>query len=367
MTSSINSRTFGFLPTGERVKAWTLTGAGGLILEVMTYGGIVTKLLAPDREGRPADVVLGFNDLDSYIAGHPYFGAITGRVAGRITAASFKLEGKTYPLDVNDPPNHLHGGIEGFHKKIWAAAPSESPNGDISLRLTYRSPDGEEGFPGTVDVAVTYTVTADNVFKIETEASTDKATPFNLTHHSYFNLAGEASGSIDDHELQIYADKFIPTDEHMTLLGRLESVVGKGNDFRQSRRLGAAIPNLFRNHGDVYLIRRTEGDKSKLAPAARLAHPGSGRVINVSTTEMYFQLYTAKSPRWHPNRKIGHSLCPVCRRLPRMRRLFRRRQYSRARRYHHPSAPRTSAARNHHLRLFRRSHGLNFPLCRILK
>lgn len=295
MTSSLTSRHFGNLPTGQPVEAWTLTGPGGLVLEVMTYGGIVTRLLAPDREGRLADVVLGFNDLDSYVAGHPYFGAITGRVAGRITGTSFELEGKTYKLVCNDPPNHLHGGIEGFHKKIWAATPIKGPNDTPSLRLNYRSPDGEEGFPGTVGVTVTYTVTADNVFKIETEAVTDQPTPFNLTHHSYFNLAGEAAGSIADHELQIYADEAVPTDEHMTLLGRLESVAGKGNDFRKPRRLGDAIPHLFRNHGDLYLIRRPAGISSKLAPAARLFHPGSGRVLDVATTEMYFQLYTAKS------------------------------------------------------------------------
>ena len=275
------------------MEAWTLNGPSGLMLEAITYGGIVTRLLAPDRDGRLADVVLGFNNLDSYLAGHPYFGAIVGRVAGRITGASFSLEGKTYPLSRNDPPNHLHGGIKGFDKKIWTATPMETPRGS-SLRLAYRSPDGEEGYPGTVNITVTYTVTSDNIFLIETEAVTDRPTPFALTHHSYFNLDGEAAGSIADHELQVYANESVVNDEHMTLLGRLESVSGQDNDFRRLRRLGAAIPLLFQNHGDLYLIRKETTDDSAiaLAPAARLVHPGSGRVLEVSTTETYLQLYT---------------------------------------------------------------------------
>jgi aldose 1-epimerase len=294
MAARLNSRTFGFLPTGESVEAWTLSGSGGLELEAITYGGIVTRLLAPDCDGRLADVVLGFNDLDSYVGGHPYFGAIAGRVAGRITGASFNLGGKTYELSRNDPPNHLHGGVQGFDKRIWSATPMDRSDGVPSLRLTYRSPDGEEGYPGTVDVTVTYTVTSDNVFLIETEAVTDQPTPFNLTHHSYFNLAGEATGSIADHELQIRADESVVTDKHMTLLPRCGSVTGQGNDFRHPRRLQAAIPLLFQNHGDLYLIPKTSSNNpiSKPLHVARLVHPGSGRVLDVSTTETHLQLYT---------------------------------------------------------------------------
>ena len=154
MASSPKSRFFGRLPSGESVEAWTLTGSGGLEVEVITYGGIVTRLLVPDRKGRLADVVLGFSDLDSYLAGHPYFGAIIGRVAGRITGARFTLDGKTYELARNEAPNHLHGGVQGFDKKIWTATPFDAPGGGSSLRLSYRSRDGEEGYPGTVDVVV---------------------------------------------------------------------------------------------------------------------------------------------------------------------------------------------------------------------
>ena len=155
MSSSLSSRHFGFLPSGQPVEAWTFCGAGGLTLEVLTYGGIVMRLLAPDRNGRLDDVVLGFDKLQPYAGNHPHFGAITGRVAGRITGAQFQLDGKKYELVCNDPPNHLHGGIEGFYRKIWAATPVDRADGAPSLRLTYRSADGEEGYPGTVDVAVT--------------------------------------------------------------------------------------------------------------------------------------------------------------------------------------------------------------------
>jgi aldose 1-epimerase len=296
MLLSISSRNFGTLPNGQSVEAWTLVGQGGLVLEAITYGGIVTRLLAPDREGLRADVVLGFNDLDSYLAGHPYFGAITGRVAGRITGARFDLDGRTYELPCNQPPNHLHGGIDGFDKKVWAATPVDRPDGAPSLRLSYRSPDGEEGYPGTVDVSVTYTVTADNTFLIETEAVTDRATPFCLTQHSYFNLAGEAHGSIDDHELQIDADHAIGADENMTLLGELDPVEGQGNDFRSQRRLGDAIPHLFQNHGDIYSIRKAKTSNGHgPAPVARLVHRETGRVVEVVTTESHLQLYTGSA------------------------------------------------------------------------
>lgn len=294
MALSPQSRLFGQLPGGESVEAWTLTGSGGLELEVITYGGIVTRLLAPDREGRLADVVLGLSDFESYLAGHPHFGAITGRVAGRLTGGRFTLDGKTYELARNQAPNHLHGGIQGFDKKIWTATPMHAPEGGSSLRLSYRSRDGEEGYPGNVDVTVTYTVTDDNVFSIETEAATDQPTPFNITHHSYFNLSGEGSGSIMDHHLQIHADQYVPADEHLTLLGRYESVNGQANDFRLGRCLGAAIAYLFLNHGDLYLLRGsgTGRPPNELAPAACLAEPNSGRALSVSTTETHLQLYT---------------------------------------------------------------------------
>jgi len=293
MSPSLISHSFGWLPTGELVTAYTLTGEGGLSLQAMNYGGIVTHLRAPDREGRLDDIVLGFDRLEDYLAGHPYFGAIVGRVAGRITGARFMLEGRTYNLARNNGPNHVHGGLVGFDKRLWAAQSVTRPDGAPSLRLVYRSPDGEEGYPGAIDVTVTYTVTADNAFIIETEAIADRATPFSLTHHSYFNLAGESTGSIEDHELQIHADETVAVDENLTLLGKRVPVAGQPNDFRRSRRLGDTLPSLYQQHGDLYLIRKKE--PSVLVPVARLTEPRTGRALDVGTTESCLQLYTASA------------------------------------------------------------------------
>lgn len=292
-TSLVKSR-FGELSTGAPIEAYTMTNPGGASLQVITYGGIITSLRMPDRQGQPADVVLGFDHLPPYLAGHPYFGAIIGRVAGRITAGRFALNGKVHRLAVNNPPNHLHGGTTGFDKRVWQAAAGRRPDGTPTVRLCYRSPDGEEGYPGTVDVAVTYSLSPDNQVTIETEAVADEPTPLSLTNHSYFNLAGEGSGPIDDHRLQIHADEFVPTDEHGTLLGRREPVAGRGNDFTQPRTIGAALPGLFQAHGDLYLLRRHQ-TKTALAPVARASDPHSGRTLEVRSTERCVQFYTAVS------------------------------------------------------------------------
>ncbi|MFZ0661179.1 MAG: aldose epimerase family protein [Acidobacteriaceae bacterium] len=272
-----------------------MSGTSGLTVEIITYGATVTRLLVPDRGGRLADVVLGFDNLDAYLNHSAYFGSVVGRVAGRISNARFAVDGQTYELVLNDPPNHLHGGAKGFDKRIWDAAPAESTTGEPSLRLTYQSPHLEEGYPGTLAVTVTYTVTHDNTVLVETQGTTDRPTPFSLTLHHYFNLAGEGSGSIADHELLIYADEFIPTDESMTLLDKPASVMGNQNDLRCPRMLGEVIPSLFRNHGDLYVIRRSgDGDKADaLATAARLVHAPTGRALEVSTTTSHLQLYTA--------------------------------------------------------------------------
>ncbi|MBS1815056.1 MAG: galactose mutarotase [Acidobacteria bacterium] len=294
LDGTLTSRPFGTLPTGEVVDVWTMRGASGLTVEAMTYGGIVMKMLVPDRDGHAADVVLGLSSLDEYVAGHPYFGAITGRVAGRITDAAFTLDGVRYPLARNNPPNHLHGGVVGFDKKIWKATPVAREDGAPSLRLEYRSPDGEEGYPGTVDVAVTYTVTTDNAFVIETFASTDKTTPFSLTHHDYFNLGGEASGTIEDHLLQVHANAYIGTDDRYTLSDHLEPVDGRAEDLRVPKRLGDVIPLLPLRHGALYPVC---GPKtSEYGPEiARLFDPASGRLLRCSTTQTHLQVYTASA------------------------------------------------------------------------
>ena len=254
----------------------------------------MTKLLVPDCSGHHADVVLGFSGLESYLKGHPYFGAIAGRVAGRITGAQFDHDGSSYRLTDNEPPNHLHGGYRGFDKQLWTATPVVRPDQAPSLLLKYRSRDGEEGYPGNVDVSVTYTVNNDNVFIIETLATTDRATPLSLTHHSYFNLAGAGSGSIEDHTLQIYADEFIGMNTDLTLSDHLESVTGTPNDLRLATPLAAQLPLLASDHGALYRVRKpaVAGEPVKIA---QLTHPASGRLLTCSTTNSHLQLYTASA------------------------------------------------------------------------
>jgi len=285
----MQKRPFGKLPSGEIVEAFTLAGAAGATLEFLTYGGIVRSIKMPDRDGRLADIVLGFDSLEPYLAGHPYFGVIAGRVAGRIPGGRFTLEGKTYELVKNDGPNHLHGGLRGLDKRIWEAEPNERADGADSVRLTYVSPNGEEGYPGTVNFSVTYTLTHDNIFIIESEVTSDRTTPVSLTHHSYFNLAGEGSGVIFDHELTVFSDRAFLVDEWMTPLGRTEAVAGSARDFSSPRRLGDVIPHLFRKHGDCYALPGGQ----ELYLAARLSDPASGRTLAVSTNEHCLQIYTA--------------------------------------------------------------------------
>lgn len=290
MVPCVRSQSFGQLPGGEAVAAWRLKGSAGLELEVITYGAIVTKLLVPDRSGNLADVVLGYDHLSGYLSDRAYLGAMIGRVAGRISGGRFSLEGRNYELAQNDGPNHLHGGREGFNRKNWKAKPLDRADGAPSLMLSCQSPDGEEGYPGNVNVTVTFTVTHDNTFLIQTEATTDRTTLLNLTHHSYFNLAGEGSGPVFDHWLQVFAETAVPMDEHFTLLGRMTPVDKYSNDFCRPRSLGTSIPTLFRRHGDLY--RLGGGDGIGCARAARVVHPPSGRVLEVSTTSPYMQFYT---------------------------------------------------------------------------
>ncbi len=279
----IRQKDFGVLPTGQRVDAYTLSNSRGMSMEAITYGGIVTQLHAPDRDGNLADVVCGFGNLQAYLAGHPYFGCIAGRVAGRITAGRFKLDGVEHSLALNDPPNHLHGGWMGLDKRLWNAEPIS----ENSLRLSYLSPDGEEGYPGNVQTSATYSLTDANEFVIEFEATTDRATPLSLTHHGYFNLAGEGSGRIDDHILRIFATGFAPADENMALKGIRKPVAGQANDFTRPRRIGEALGGLWKNHGDVYFL----GGSA----AAHLFDPHSGREMWVRTTQPCLQLYTGVS------------------------------------------------------------------------
>jgi len=314
----IKTREFGKLPTGETVEEFTLTNFNGLTLKLITYGATLTELHVPDRRGVTADVVLGFNGLAGYLGNHPYFGCIAGRVSGRITGGKFTLDGRNYQLALNDPPNHLHGGARGFDKRVWQAK-VVNPEGYSGVMLTYRSPNGEEGYPGNLEATVTYLLNDDNELTICYDAVTDQPTPFSLTNHSYFNLAGEGSGTIESHLLQISSSEISRTDAQMTQLGVRSPLGGKPNDFNRAKRLGDAIPGLLNSHGDNYLLAK---EREFSQPVARLEDPSSGRVMEVVTTQDCLQLYTAavldgtligKSGRPYP--KFG-GVCLECQGYP---------------------------------------------------
>ena len=274
---------------------YTLANAHGIEVRVATYGGIIVSLLAPDRDGRLADVVLGCDWLDGYLRGTPYFGAIVGRYANRIANARFALDGVTHRLAATNGPNHLHGGIVGFDKALWRAEPFGAVDA-AGLTLRHTSPDGDEGYPGTLDVRVTYTLTGRDELAVDYRATTDRATPVNLTQHSYFNLAGAGSGDVLGHELQIAADAITPVDETLIPTGEIRSVLGGPFDFRSPRAIGAHINDddeqLRRGHGydHNFVLRAGAGG---LAHAARVVEPVSGRTLDVHTTEPGMQLYTA--------------------------------------------------------------------------
>lgn len=292
---SITSKAFGQTADGKKVDIFTLTNSNGLTAQITNFGGIVTSLTAPDRDGNMADIVLGFDDLDSYINEHPYFGAIVGRVANRIAKGKFTIDGQEYSLAVNNGPNHLHGGLVGFDKAVWDATSSETDNGP-ALELTYLSPDGEEGYPGNLSCKVIYTLTNDNKLNIDYEATTDKATPINLTNHSYFNLAGHDAGDILSHEATINADNFTPTDETAIPYGEIRPVEGTPMDFRTPTVIGTRINDddeqlKFGNGYDHNWV--LNGKDGKLAVAATFYEKNSGRYMEVLTTEPGMQLYTA--------------------------------------------------------------------------
>ena len=285
--SKPTQRLFGTLPDGRAVHVWTLTGRSGFALEVLTYGGIVRRLMVPDRDGAVDDVVLGYQDLDTYLSDPFFMGATVGRIAGRVGQGRISVEGQSYTLPINDGPNHLHGGPEALNTKLWDATLIARENGAASLLLTYCSPHGEQGYPGTVQLKVLYTVTSDNEFIFETFAEADRPTPISLTHHGYFNLSGEGNGSVLEHQCQIQSPQRLACDDAMGLRNRFETVEGSAADMRQAVRLGDVIPELWQQHGDLY---RIDGPDC-LKTVARVSDPESGRVLNVSSANPYLQTY----------------------------------------------------------------------------
>lgn len=291
---SITEEPFGTVD-GQEVKIFTLTNGNGIKARISNYGGVIVSLEAPDKDGKTADVCLGFDTLAEYQEKSPYFGCITGRYANRIAKGKFTLDGREYTLATNNNNvNHLHGGEVGFNKKVWAAEAKETEAGP-SLRLTYTSPDGEEGYPGALSCEVTYTLGADNGLKIDYKATTDKPTVLNLTNHAYFNLAGNGEGTILDHELTIAADRFVPTDDGGIPLGAPAPVEGTPFDFRTATVIGARIgredEQLKNGKGYDHNYVVKDSRDGKLQHVATVRDPKSGRTLNVSTTEPGLQLY----------------------------------------------------------------------------
>lgn len=291
--STIEVKPFGILPDGQKVLLYSLRNASGMTATIMNYGGIVVSLKIPDRKGNFEDIVLGYDDLESYLKKGNYFGAIIGRYANRIGKGTFTLDGITHKLTTNNGKNHLHGGAKGFHKVVWKGTPIRRRDG-VGVKLTYLSKDGEEGYPGNLSVSVTYLLTNNNELRIEYEATTDKPTPVNLTHHGYFNLTGCRS-DILNHKLMLNADKYTPVRKGMLPTGQLVPVQGTPMDFLKSTAIGARIDKddeqlkLGKGYDHNYVLKKN--DKG-LTLAARVYEPNSGREMEVLTSEPGIQLYS---------------------------------------------------------------------------
>jgi aldose 1-epimerase len=291
---TITSEPFGSTSEGT-VLRYTLTNARGMRIRVLTYGGIIQTIEVPDRHGRLANVALGFDNLADYVDHSPYFGAIIGRYANRIANGTFMLDGHTYHLPINNPPNSLHGGTVGFDKHIWDTMPFQHGD-EVGLRMHLVSPDGDQGYPGRLDSTVTYTLTDDNAIRMFFQATTDAPTIVNLTNHSYFNLAGEGSGSILGHVLRLDADRYTPVDSTLIPTGELARVAGTPMDFTRPIAIGARIradfAQLLIGHGYDHNWVLNAGSSRGVVPRAWLLDPGSGRLLVIHTDQPGMQFYS---------------------------------------------------------------------------
>ena len=292
------------------IEVYTLRGGAGLEVRAMTFGGIILGIRVPDRDGNLDDVALGFDDPKAYLQENPHLGAIVGRVANRIAGGRFVLDGKTYDLARNDGPNTLHGGLRGFDRFVWSAESSSAR----SLVLARRSPDGEEGFPGNLDVRVTYTLTDHDALIVDYRAETDAPTPVNLTQHTYFNLAGAADGTVEEHVLQLHAAAFTPVSEAMIPTGEIRPVAGTPFDFRTPTPIGARIDDddaqlrFAGGYDHNFVLDRGGAADDAPIEAARVLEPSFGRVLVVSTTEPGVQLYSGNSLTGRLTGKDGRAL-----------------------------------------------------------
>jgi aldose 1-epimerase len=289
--SQASVKTFGTLPNGTEIKKYTISNSKGLTAEIINYGARVVSLKTPDRTGKPEDIIFGFDDLASYERDNSYQGAIVGRYGNRIREGKFSLEGKTYQLDINDGKNHLHGGKEGFYKQVWECRNADSK----SVQLRYISPAGKGGYPGRVEITVTYTITDDNGLKIEYNANTDKTTILNPTSHCYFNLSGSPESSILNHELMINADYFTPVDAGLIPTGEILPVANTPMDFRTAKAIGRDIEandeQILYGHGyDHNWVLNDYNGQVRLV--ATLYEAGSGRLMEVLTDQPGLQFYS---------------------------------------------------------------------------
>lgn len=289
-----SQRTYGRLADGTVVTLLSLRNANGIEVDVLSYGGIITRMVIPDARGRPGDIVLGLDNLEDYVSSSSYFGALIGRYGNRIANGEFTLEGTGYRLEANDGPNHLHGGFQGFDKKNWHMTPFVTEH-SAGVLMTMISPDGDQGYPGELDVRVGYILNNDNEFDMRFSATTDKPTIVTMTHHSYFNLAGQ--GDVLGHQLTIDADYFTPCREGLVPTGEIRAVAGGPFDFRQPKTIGQDIEAddeqlaLGRGYDHNYVLKNTPADK--LVLAARVAEPVSGRVLELLTVEPGMQFYSS--------------------------------------------------------------------------
>lgn len=279
---------FGTLPDGHDVQIFTLTNSNGLRARIMNYGATVVSLEVPDREGNPADIVLGHDTLEGYLEASPYFGCIVGRYGNRIARGKFTIDGTEYSLAVNNGENHLHGGIEGFDKRLWEAEELKHED-SVGVRMTYVSEDGEEGYPGRLTATVIYSLTEDDELKISYSAETDKSTHINLTHHGYFNLAGQGNGDILGLDLMLNADHFTPVDEGLIPTGEIRPVKDTPWDFLTSKPIGRDIDQVEGGYDHNFVL---SGETGKIKLAARLSDPESGRIMEIYTKEPGIQFYS---------------------------------------------------------------------------
>jgi aldose 1-epimerase len=306
--ATVSVAPFGRMPDGKTVEVYTLTNASGMQVRAITYGAIIQAIRVPDRDGRLGDVALGYDSLPGYLTASPYFGAIVGRYANRIARGRFTLEGRTYRLATNNGPNHLHGGVKGLDKVVWVASSFQRAD-TAGVTFSHTSPSGDEGYPGTLDVHVTYGLTPRNELVVAYGATTDQPTPVNLSQHTYFNLAGEGTGEILGHVLTIHADHYTPVDATLIPTGEIASVAGTPFDFRAATPIGAHIaePNKQLEHGRGYdhnfVLNRTGPG---LMHAVHVLEPRTGRTLDIFTTEPGLQFYSGNFLDGTITGKAGH-------------------------------------------------------------